>query len=211
MSEAPTPALAGHVVGYARVSTKRQNLDRQLDAVAAMGAEKVFTDKITGRTMGRPQWEACREYLRPGDTLAVDALDRLGRTTLEVIATINEVTKYGVVIESKKEGRLDPSTATGALMVTMFAALAQWEVDLKAERAAAAREAAAARGQHTGRPKKLDAAQAVRARELRAQGLSAAEVGKALGVSRATVYRHLAVAPVSVDPDGHAYDAITTS
>lgn len=186
-----TTAPAGTIVGYARVSTTRQNLDRQLDAVAAMGATKVFADKVTGRTMDRPEWAKCREYLRPGDTLVVDNLDRLGRTSLEVIATVKELADYGVVIRSKAQGELDPSTATGRLMIGMFSMLAEFEVDLKAERAAAAREAAAARGKHTGRPKKLDKSQAVRARELKEQGMSAAEIGKFLGCSRATVYRYL--------------------
>lgn len=190
MSNTPTPLAV--IVGYARVSTKSQILDRQLDTLTRFDTVKVFTDKTSGRTMARPGWEACREYLRPGDTLVVDALDRLGRSTLEVVETINDVTKFGVIIQAKKEGKLDPSTATGKLMIQMFAALAEWEVDLKAERAAAAREAAAARGLHTGRPRKLDTADAKRARELRYQGLSATEVGKSLGVSRATVYRYLA-------------------
>lgn len=180
------------IIGYARVSTSRQNLDRQLDALAGMDVTRVFTDKVTGRTMARPGWEDCRSHLRRGDTLAVENLDRLGRSTLEVIATVKELADDGIVVHAKQQGILDPSTATGRLMITMFSMLAEFEVDLKAERAAAAREAAAARGKHTGRPKKLDTSDAVRARELRAQGLSAAEVGRSLGVSRATVYRYLA-------------------
>ncbi|MDF3313457.1 recombinase family protein [Rhodococcus sp. T2V] len=191
-------ASAGHTVGYARVSTKRQNLDRQLDTLARLGAEKVFTDKVTGRTMDRPEWARCREYLRPGDTLAVDALDRLGRSALEVIETIDELTKAGIAIVDGGGRRLDTSDPMGRALVSIMAVLAEMEVELKAERAAAAREAAAARGKHTGRPKKLDTSEAVRARELRAQGLSATEVGKALGVSRATVYRYLGQEEVPV-------------
>lgn len=193
------PAPAGHTIGYARVSTSRQNLDRQLDALAGMGATRTFTDKVTGRTMDRPGWEDCRSHLRAGDTLAVENLDRLGRSTLEVIATVKELTDLDIVVHAKQQGILDPSTATGRLMITMFSMLAEFEVDLKAERAAAAREAAAARGKHTGRPKKLGASDAVRARELRAQGLSAIEIGRTLSkdgkpVSRATVYRYLKAA-----------------
>jgi DNA invertase Pin-like site-specific DNA recombinase len=190
-------ATAGHTIGYARVSTTRQNLDRQLDALNARGVEKVFSDKVTGRTMDRPEWARCREYLRAGDTLVVDNLDRLGRSTLEVIATVQELTDAGIVVHSIAQGVLDPSTATGRLMIGMFAMLAEFEVDLKAERAAAAREAAAARGLHTGRPRKVTDSGAARARELRAQGLSATEIGKLLGVSRATVYRHIDAATVA--------------
>ncbi|WP_072806691.1 recombinase family protein [Rhodococcoides yunnanense] len=187
-----TNAPASSLVGYARVSTTRQNLDRQTDALGAAGAQKVFADKVTGRTMDRPQWAACRDYLRPGDTLLVDNLDRLGRSTLEVITTVTELTDAGIVVQSIAQGTLDPSTATGRLMIGMFAMLAEFEVDLKAERASSAREAAAARGQHTGRPRKLAKSDAVRARELRDQGMSAGEVGKVLGCSRATIYRYLA-------------------
>jgi DNA invertase Pin-like site-specific DNA recombinase len=184
-------ASAGTVIGYARVSTSRQNLDRQIDAVTAMGATKVFADKMTGRTMDRPQWAKCQEYLRRGDALVVDNLDRLGRTALEVIATVKRLTDEGIVVRSQAQGELDPSTATGRLMIGMFSMLAEFEVDLKAERAAAAREAAAARGQHTGRPRKLATPDAVRARELKEKGMTATEIGKALGVSRATIYRYL--------------------
>lgn len=188
------PAPTGRTFGYARVSTSRQNLDRQLDALAAMGvdSDRIYADKVTGRTMDRPEWLRCVSHLKAGDTLIVDNLDRLGRTSLEVIATVKELSDAGVVIRSKAQGELDPSTATGRLMIGMFSMLAEFEVDLKAERAAAAREAAAARGQHTGRPRKLDKSGAARARELKEKGLSAAEIGKSLGVSRATVFRYLA-------------------
>ena len=176
MTETSTPA--GRTFGYARVSTSRQNLDRQLDAIASRGVEpdRIYSDKVTGRTMDRPEWKRLDAHLVAGDRLVVDNLDRLGRTALEVIETVTALTKKrGVTVESVKQGELDPSGANGALVLGMFALLAEFEVNLKAERAAAAREAAAARGKHTGRPRKLDTSDAVRARELRGQGLSAAE------------------------------------
>lgn len=206
MTETPTaPTATGYVIGYARVSTSRQNLDRQLDTLERMGATRVFTDKVTGRTMDRPQWEECRKQLRPGDTLVVDALDRLGRTALEVIATIKELTGrpddpdpsrrgMGVTVIDGSGRRLDTSDPIGEALVSIMAVMAQMEVDLTRERAAAAREAAAARGKHTGRPRKLDHDDVSLARDYRAQGLTAAEIGKKLGVSRATVYRYLAAA-----------------
>ncbi|MBA8964747.1 DNA invertase Pin-like site-specific DNA recombinase [Rhodococcus percolatus] len=181
-----------HLVGYARVSTTRQNLDRQLDAIDRMGASKTFVDKVTGRTMGRPGWEQCREYLRSGDTLLVDNLDRLGRTALEVIATVNELAEAGVVVQSIAQGVLDPSTANGRLMIGMFSMLAEFEVDLKAERAAAAREAAAARGKHTGRPKALTDEQVQIARQMREAGGGVQTICDTFGISRATLYRVLA-------------------
>ena len=91
-------------------------------------------------------------------------------------------------------------------MIGMFSMLAEFEVDLKAERAAAAREAAAARGQHTGRPRKLATSDAVRARELKEKGMTATEIGKALGVSRATIYRYL-IENASPEPHDLAQDS----
>lgn len=195
MTETTTPAPTGRTFGYARVSTTRQVLDRQLDAIAGMGVDpdRIYSDKITGRTMDRPEWQRLSRHLREGDRLVVENLDRLGRTALEVIETVNTLTKErGVIVQSIKQGELDPSGANGALVLGMFALLAQFEVDLKKERAAAAREAAAARGKHTGRPKKLDCDDVSLARDYRKQGLTAAEIGKKLNVSRATVYRYLA-------------------
>ena len=137
-----TATPAGQIVAYVRLSTGHQSLDEQHDALAALSPVKVFEDKVTGRTMARPGWEQCCEYLRPGDTLAVVGLGRLGRSALEVIETVNELAAAGIVVQSLREGILDPSSATGSLMISMFAALAQFEVDLKAERAAAARASA---------------------------------------------------------------------
>ncbi|WP_016691787.1 recombinase family protein [Rhodococcus rhodochrous] len=192
MTETSTPT--GRTFGYARVSTTRQNLDRQLDAIAGVGVDpdRIYVDKVTGRTMDRPEWRRLDAHLKEGDRLVVDNLDRLGRSALEVINTVNHLTKdRRVVVQSIAQGILDPSTSNGALMLGMFALLAQFEVDLKAERAAAAREAAKARGKHTGRPKKLDRDDVSLARDYRKQGLTAAEIGKKLNVSRATVYRYL--------------------
>lgn len=184
------PAPSARTIGYARVSTRSQHLEAQTDALAPLDPHRVFTDKVTGRTMERPGWEACRDYLRPGDTLVVVGLDRLGRSALEVIETVNELAAAGVVVQSVREGILDPSTATGALMLSMFAALGQFEVDLKAERAAAARDAASARGRQTGRPRAHHERTAAEAVSMRRQGATVAEVCQTHGIPRATFYRY---------------------
>ncbi|ETT26911.1 Resolvase domain-containing protein [Rhodococcus rhodochrous ATCC 21198] len=188
------PAPTGRTFGYARVSTSRQNLDRQMDTLRKMGVDgdRIYADKVTGRTMDRPAWQVCNSHLDAGDTLVVDALDRLGRSTLEVIDTIHDLTERGVIIVDRTYRRLDASDAVGKALVQIMAVMAEMEVNLKAERAAAARESAAARGKHTGRPRKLANHDVARARELKEKGLSAAEIGKSLGVSRATVFRYLA-------------------
>lgn len=177
------------IVGYARVSTRHQNLDRQLDALKAMGADKVFTDKVTGRTMDRPGWEKCRDYLRSGDTLVVDALDRLGRSMIEVVQTLTVLTDDGITVRDRGGRVLSTSDPMGKALVAIMAALAEMEVDLKAERAAAARESAMARGQMTGRPRVHGDDKAEEALAMRRQGATVAEVCESTGMSRATFYR----------------------
>lgn len=194
-----TKTNTNRTIGYARVSTRQQHLEAQTDALDAYKPHKVFTDKVTGRTMDRPGWEACRDYLRPGDTLVVVGLDRLGRSALEVIDTVNGLATDGVIVHSLREGVLDPSTATGSLMLTMLAALGQFEVELKAERAAAAREAAAARGLQTGRPRAHADDVATKAVAMRREGATVPEVCKTYGIPRATFYRYWKAAQADSD------------
>ena len=180
----------GYIVGYARVSTRHQNLERQLDALEAMGAQKVFVDKVTGRTMDRPGWEQCRSHLRPGDTLVVDALDRLGRSMIEVVQTLTDLTNDGVTVRDRGDRVLSTSDPMGKALVSIMAALAEMEVDLKAERASAAREAARVRGRQTGRPRAHTADVAASALAMRGSGATVAEVCKEFGIPRSTFYRY---------------------
>jgi len=123
--------------------------------------------------------------------VVVVALDRLGRSLSGVIRTVEALTEAGVLLRSLREG-VDYLTATGRMLAGIFAALAAYERELMHERAAAAREAARARGRHTGRPPRLSDAQARQVRALRAAGESIAELVRSFGVSRATIYRALA-------------------
>ncbi|MFE5708130.1 recombinase family protein [Rhodococcus koreensis] len=180
------------VIGYARVSTTEQDPQLQLDALEAAGVAKVFVDHgVSGTKTSRPELDACLAYLREGDTLAVWKLDRLGRNTRHVLEVIDQLTERGVGFRSVTEG-ITTEGAMGRAMLTIMSAFAQLERDTMVERTKAGLVAAAANGRKGGRPHKLDDAQAVRARELRAKGMTAAEVGKVLGCSRATVYRYLA-------------------
>lgn len=186
-----TATKAGHVLGYARVSTTHQKLEAQLDALTAAGVDRVFTDKRTGRTLDREGLRELLEYARPGDTVVVVALDRLGRSLTGIIETITELNERGINLRSLREG-IDFTTSTGKMIASIFAALAEYEVDLKAERAAAAREAAAERGLHTGRPKRLSDEQVAVARRMREAGESVATICRTFNVSRATFYRVVA-------------------
>lgn len=122
--------------------------------------------------------------------MVVVALDRLGRSLTGIIETIAELQERGISLVSLREN-LDFTTPTGKMMAAIFAALSEYEVDLKAERAAAAREAAAARGRHTGRPRSLTGDQVGLARRMRESGESVGTIAETLKVSRATLYRAL--------------------
>ncbi len=175
-------------LGYARVSTGRQSLDQQHDALTAAGVERIFDDKTSGARNDRPGLTALLDYARDGDTVTVVALDRLGRSLSGVIATIDTLHHRGILLRSLREG-IDYTTPTGRMLAGIFAALAEYERTLINERATAARDAARARGRHIGRTPKLSPTQIEHAHALRAAGTTIAEISETLHVSRATLYR----------------------
>ncbi len=180
--------MTAALYGYARVSTGQQTLDAQLDALHEAGAERIFTDKLSGVRADRPGLLECLDRLRTGDTLVVVALDRLGRSVLQVVGTLTELHDRGVIVRSLREN-LDLSTPTGKVVAAMFAALAELERELIRERAAAAREAARARGRQVGRSAVLTSDQTALARRMKEAGEPVAVIARALGCSRATIYR----------------------
>jgi DNA invertase Pin-like site-specific DNA recombinase len=187
------------LIGYVRVSTSRQKTDQQRDALAKMGVqpEHIFEDKMSGARADRPDLLRMLAYLRAGDTVVVWRLDRLGRSMIQVLQTIEELDKRGVRVQSVHDN-IDSSTSTGRLMIRMLASLAEYERELINERAAAAREAARARGEHVGRPKALTDEQVRQIRELKASGTtSVPKLAASFKVSQATVYRVLADQQVS--------------
>jgi DNA invertase Pin-like site-specific DNA recombinase len=182
-------------LGYARVSTGHQSLDQQLDALTAAGVDpkRVYRDKLSGTSTReqRPGLAALLDYARPGDAIVVVGIDRLGRNAAEVMTTIRELRDREIVLRSLREG-IDTSNATGRMVAGVLASLAELELELGRERRAAARQARRARGQHIGRPKKLDKSKAALARRMHANGEPVTTVAATLGVSRATLYRVLA-------------------
>ena len=180
------------VIGYARVSTTDQNPQLQLDALEEVGATRIFTDHgVSGSTASRPHLDACLDHLREGDVLTVWKLDRLGRNTQHVLAVVDQLTTRGIGFRSLTEG-LHTEGPMGKAMLTIMAAFAQLERDTMIERTRAGLAAAAANGRKGGRPRKVDDADAAKARQLREKGITATDIAKMLGVSRATVYRYLA-------------------
>jgi DNA invertase Pin-like site-specific DNA recombinase len=140
-----------HRVGYARVSSAGQNLDSQIDALKAAGCKKIFTDKITGSRMDRPGWDQLMEYVRPGDVLVVAELSRMTRSLMHLLETAQALECKQVNLVSLREN-IDTSTATGRCFLSMMGAIHQMERKSRAERAAAGRPSAKARGKTGGQP-----------------------------------------------------------
>ncbi len=118
----------GHQIGYARVSTADQNPEMQLDALGAAGCLKVYTDTATGTKVDRPQWIRCLEDLRPGDTLVIWKIDRLGRNLRDLIDIVTTLEDRGVGVQSLTNGIVDTTTAHGKLVFGMFALMADFSV-----------------------------------------------------------------------------------
>jgi DNA invertase Pin-like site-specific DNA recombinase len=184
---------AGTRVGYTRVSTVSQTLDQQNAALAAAGVSKVFSDTMSGARDDRPGLEALMEYVRAGDAVVVWKLDRLGRNTLHILETVKALTDLGVTLVSVTDG-IDSSTAAGRMMIGVLGSLAEYEHELTKERTALKRQASRANGTKFGRPKKvIDSSHIATAKRMKSDGHTAKAVAKYLGVSRATLYRYLAV------------------
>lgn len=190
-----TTTATGVQLGYARVSTGHQSLDQQLDALAAAGvpADHIHTDVLSGTSTReqRPGLANLLAYARPGDTIVVVGIDRLGRNAAEVMTTIRDLGERDIVLRSLREG-IDTSTAAGRMVAGVLASLAELELELGRERRSAARDARRARGQHVGRPKALDSDKAALARRMHAAGEPVKTIADTLGVSAATVYRIVA-------------------
>ena len=187
-----TGLMATLQLGYARVSTDPQSLDQQIDALVAAGVpeDRIYTDKMSGAKSDRPGLARLLDVAREGDTITVVALDRLGRSIVHAIQTIEILNERGIILRSLREN-LDFSTPAGRMMATIFSALAEYELALIRERSAAARAAATARGKQTGRPRSLSDEQVQLAQRMHESGENISTISKTLGVSRATVYRSL--------------------
>jgi len=175
------------IIGYARVSTLEQNLDRQLDALNAAGTVKLFTEKVTGKKTDRPELMKLIEQLRDGDVVVISELTRLSRSTKDLFAIVELIQSKGADIKSLKETWLDTTTPHGKLMFTIFAGLSQFEADLTAQRTREGLAAARARGRMGGRPK-VNGENAARALKMYAGGFSVDEVCKSCGISKSTLY-----------------------
>ena len=157
MSTTSTPATM--VLGYARVSTLDQNEDLQLDALSAAGCDQVFTDHASGRLASRPALDDLLSRVRPGDTLVVWKLDRLGRSLKHLLEVVAFLEERGVALRVLTE-QIDTSTPGGKLVFHVFGALAEFERDLIRERTRAGLAAARARGRVGGPTEGVDRGEA---------------------------------------------------
>ena len=137
-------------VGYVRVSTAEQNTARQDTLMSNLGVDKVFVDKVTGRKAARPQLDATLEYVREGDTLIVESFSRLARSTRDLLNIVDKLASKGVAFESQKE-KIDTTTPAGQFMLTVFAALSEFEVNQQALRRDEGIAEAKAAGKYKGR------------------------------------------------------------
>ena len=186
----------GKLVGYVRASTGEQDLQLQLDALKTAGcsADDVYTDKASGARASRPGLDKCLTALKPGDTLVVWRLDRLGRSMPHLVGLVEELLGKGINFRSLQDGAIDTTTASGELMFDIFSSLAQFERHLIQERTRPGLSAARARGRLGGRkPISPDDPRVVTAKRLhKDRSLRIDQICKRLGISRPTFYRYLA-------------------
>lgn len=186
---------AHNLVGLARVSTDGQDAQLQRDALTEAGCGRIFEEKVSTRKADRPGLAAALDYLRPGDSLCVWKLDRLGRSVKDVLTIADDLHERGIsvrILTGKLAGSYTP-TGEGKFFFTMMAAFAELERDIIRERTMAGLAAARAQGRAGGRPTVMDPDRLAAARARHANGESPTQIAKALGVSRASVYRHVAV------------------
>ncbi|MBT2453910.1 recombinase family protein [Streptomyces sp. ISL-86] len=184
---------AGHLIGYARVSTDDQEAQLQHDALAEAGCTRIFTDKASGKNTDRPELAAALDYVRPGDTLCVWKLDRFARSLIDLVNMVDALAARGVGFKvlTGALASIDPNTPDGRLMLQVVGAMAEFERSLIKDRTRAGLDAAKAQGRVGGRPAVMDADKLAAAKARRAKGESVTVVAKAVGVSRATLYRAL--------------------
>jgi DNA invertase Pin-like site-specific DNA recombinase len=197
-------------IGYARVSILDQTLDLQKDALNNAGCDTIYTDTASGGKSERVGLEQALSHLRPGDTLIVWRLDRLGRSLKHLIETITSLDERGIGFQSVTEN-IDTTTSTGKLVFHIFGALAEFERNLIRDRTQAGLAAARARGRHGGRPrvKSLSTPQQIAMLQTlyHDKSNSIEQICETLHISRATLYRYLNTKPA---PPGLTHEGLLT-
>lgn len=196
-------------LGYARVSTAKQDLDRQIEALleAGVARDEIYVDKKSGATTDRPGLRAVLGYARDGDVIVVHTLDRLGRTVRDTLNLIHELSERGIGVRNLadpiKVDSTNPDDPMAQLAVVLLALFAQMERTYTIERAAHARAVATAKGRRVGRPVLVNQGKLEWAAHLRESGHTIAEIVEKTGIARTSLYRHLPPRPAAaVTADG---------
>ena len=179
------------LIGYARVSTEDQDLALQRAALKDAGCKRIYEEKVSGAKRARPQLARMLDQLRAGDVVVVSRLDRLARSTRDLLEIAEQLNEAEAGLRSLHEPWADTTSPAGRMVLTVFAGIAEFERELIDERTRSGRMAAKARGVRFGRPPKLTADQIALAQRLVSEGTSVPEISKILNVHRATLYRSL--------------------
>ena len=177
------------LIGYARVSTRDQRMDGQLDALTQAGCDRVFQEVASGARSDRPVLADAIGYARPGDILVCTKLDRVARSLVHLTSIMADLEEREIGFRSLSE-QMDTTSPGGKLVFHIFGAIAQFEKDLIQERTRAGLEAARRRGRVGGRPRSMTDQKLKSAKKLLAAGTPAREVAESIGVSVPTLYRH---------------------
>ncbi|MGH0417565.1 recombinase family protein [Bacillus cereus] len=176
------------IIGYARVSTSDQNLDRQINALTEYGCEKIVHEKLSGTIKDREGIEQVFELIRKGDVVCVESISRLGRKTLDILNIIKRIEEAGVQFVSLKEN-MDTSTPTGKAMFQMMCVIAELERDLIAERVKEGLNASKKRGTKLGRPTVDTEKLRIALRMYDSEDYSVKEIVESTGISQGSLYR----------------------
>jgi DNA invertase Pin-like site-specific DNA recombinase len=180
------------MLGYARVSTDDQETHLQIDALKGAGCERIYEEKASGAKADRPELMRLLDNARKGDVVIVWKMDRLGRSLLHLIETVNLLNARGVQLRSLTENLIDTTTPSGKLVFGIFGLMAEFERDMLRQRTVAGLAAAKKRGRVGGRPKSISVDDLKKAQALLRSGdYTRGEVAKELGVSRHTLWRAL--------------------
>lgn len=177
-------------IGYGRVSTTDQNPDSQRDALSRANVHQIFMDAFTGTKASRPELDRMRQQLRPGDTIVITRLDRLGRSAKDLLNLVSELDEAGVNLEVLDQN-IDTSTPEGKLFFTLVASFAEFEREIMRARTVDGLASARARGRVGGRRPSMSPAKVATARQMYLDSHPVKEIAEVLGVSRPTIYRSL--------------------
>jgi DNA invertase Pin-like site-specific DNA recombinase len=186
------------LIGYARVSTDDQNLDLQRKTLSKAGCTRIYEEKLSGASRNRPELARLLDHLRGGDVVVVSRLDRLARSTRDLLDIAELIKEAEAGLRSLSEPWADTTLPAGRMVLTIFVGIAEFERALIHQRTGAGRAAARARGVRFGRPPKLTAEQVVVARRLIDEGTAVRETARILNVHAATLYRALGAVPGDV-------------